>query len=124
MPLLARYIGRRLGLTSFTLVGVVIVVFILTHLLPGNPAALRAGPLADEALIAQYEAEMGLDQPLPVQDGDRGGVRRRRRSLAQWRRNGRRRLLLPHPRTSTGACGFGGRRDLPIATNAVCRGLR
>jgi peptide/nickel transport system permease protein len=67
MPLLARYIGRRLWLTAFTLVGVVIVVFILTHLLPGNPAALRAGPLADEALIAQYEAEMGLDQPLPVQ---------------------------------------------------------
>ena len=50
-----------------TLMGVVIVVFILTHILPGNPAALRAGPLADEALIARYEAEMGLDQPFYVQ---------------------------------------------------------
>jgi peptide/nickel transport system permease protein len=50
-----------------TLAGVVIVVFILTHILPGNPAALRAGPLADEALIARYEAEMGLDRPLYVQ---------------------------------------------------------
>lgn len=67
MPPLARYIGRRLLLAAITLVGVVIVVFILTHILPGNPAALRAGPLANEALIAQYEAEMGLDRPLYVQ---------------------------------------------------------
>ena len=67
MSPLTRYILRRLLLASITLVGVVIVVFILTNILPGNPAALRAGPLANEELIAQYEAEMGLDKPLYIQ---------------------------------------------------------
>ena len=50
-----------------TLVGVVVAVFIMTHILPANPALLRAGPLATEEIIAQYEREMGLDQPLYVQ---------------------------------------------------------
>lgn len=64
---LARYTLRRLLLAATTLIGVVIAVFIMTHILPGNPAALRAGPLASEELIQQYEREMGLDQPLHVQ---------------------------------------------------------
>ncbi len=67
MPPLARYILRRLLLAAITLVGVVIAVFIMTHILPSDPAALRAGPLASEELIAQYEREMGLDKPLHVQ---------------------------------------------------------
>jgi peptide/nickel transport system permease protein len=64
MPLIARYILRRLSLAAVTLAGVVVVVFILTHLLPGNPAVLRAGQLATRELIAKYEVEMGLDKPL------------------------------------------------------------
>lgn len=58
---------RRIGLAMVTLAGVVVFVFLLTHILPSNPAALRAGPLADAALIHKYEQEMGLDQPLYVQ---------------------------------------------------------
>lgn len=64
---LVRYVLRRLLLTAITLVGVVVAVFVLTHILPSDPAALRAGPLATEELIAQYRREMGLDQPLHVQ---------------------------------------------------------
>lgn len=67
MPPLARYVLRRLLLAFITLIGVVVVVFILTNILPGNPAALRAGPLANEELIAQYEVEMGLDRPIYIQ---------------------------------------------------------
>lgn len=67
MPQVLRYILRRVLLALATLVGVVVAVFILTHILPSNPALLRAGPLATEELIAQYEEEMGLDQPLYVQ---------------------------------------------------------
>ncbi len=67
MPPLVGYILRRLALAAVTLVGVVVAVFIMTHLLPSDPAALRAGPLASEELIAQYRREMGLDQPLYVQ---------------------------------------------------------
>ena len=67
MPQLLRYGVRRLLLAAVTLVGVVIAVFILTHILPSDPAALRAGPLASPELIAQYERDMGLDRPLLAQ---------------------------------------------------------
>lgn len=67
MSPLVRYTLRRFFLTLLALFGVIIIVFCLTRLLPSNPAALRAGPLADEELIAQYEREMGLDKPLIVQ---------------------------------------------------------
>jgi ABC-type dipeptide/oligopeptide/nickel transport system permease component len=67
MSPISRYTLRRLLLAAVTLVGVVIAVFILTHILPADPAALRAGPLATDELIAQYRADMGLDQPIYVQ---------------------------------------------------------
>jgi len=67
MPRLLRYVLRRIGLALVTLAGVVVFVFLLTHILPSNPAALRAGPLANAELIRKYEREMGLDQPLYVQ---------------------------------------------------------
>lgn len=85
MSPLARYIARRLMLAAVTLVGVVIAVFLLTHVLPGNPAALRAGPLADEELIAYYEAEMGLDQPLYIQFVNYAGLLARGDLGTSWR---------------------------------------
>ena len=70
MPNFFRYIFRRFLLTLVAIVGVTILAFLLTRLLPNNPAALRAGPLADEKLIKQYTQQMGLDQPLYIQYGD------------------------------------------------------
>lgn len=67
MSPLLRYVLRRLTLAVIALAGVVVVVFLMTHILPSDPAALRAGPLANEELIAQYRHKMGLDQPLYVQ---------------------------------------------------------
>jgi len=64
---LRRYVLRRLALAFVTLCGVVVVVFIITRILPGNPAAVRVGPYAKPELLAQMEKEMGLDKPLPVQ---------------------------------------------------------
>ena len=64
-----RYLARRLALTVVTLAGVVVAVFFMTHILPGNPALLRAGPLLNDELVAKYEHEMGLDQPIYVQFG-------------------------------------------------------
>lgn len=49
------------------LAGVVIVSFLLTRLLPGDPAAYFAGPAATEESIAQIRESMGLDRPLPLQ---------------------------------------------------------
>ena len=45
-------------------VGVVVISFLLTRALPGDPAAYFAGPAADEASIAQIREARGLDKPL------------------------------------------------------------
>jgi peptide/nickel transport system permease protein len=65
-----RFIVRRVGLSLVTLFGVLILVFFLTHFLPGNPALVKAGQYADPAAIAAMEHQMGLDRPLPVQFRD------------------------------------------------------
>ncbi|MFG1478402.1 ABC transporter permease [Xanthobacter sp. V4C-4] len=58
---------KRLAQAIPTLFGVVVVTFILTRALPGDPAAYFAGPAATPESIAQVRAALGLDQPLPTQ---------------------------------------------------------
>jgi len=48
-------------------IGVVVISFVLTRALPGDPAVYFAGAVADEESIAQIRKEMGLDKPLPMQ---------------------------------------------------------
>jgi peptide/nickel transport system permease protein len=50
-----------------TLLGVTIITFTLTYLLPGNPAMVKAGPFATPEYLALMEKEMGLDKPIHVQ---------------------------------------------------------
>jgi ABC-type dipeptide/oligopeptide/nickel transport system permease component len=50
-----------------SLIGVVIVTFVLTRALPGDPAAYFAGPAASPEAIEQIRVKLGLDQPLPQQ---------------------------------------------------------
>jgi len=50
-----------------SLVGVVIVTFVLTRALPGDPAAYFAGPAATKEAIDQIRSKLGLDKPLPTQ---------------------------------------------------------
>ena len=50
-----------------SLIGVVIVTFLLTRALPGDPAAYFAGPAATKEAIEQIRAALGLDQPLIIQ---------------------------------------------------------
>ena len=49
------------------LIGVIIATFLLTRVLPGDPAAYFAGPTATAEAIAQVKAQMGLDRPLSEQ---------------------------------------------------------
>ena len=58
---------RRMLLAVPSLVGVVIVTFLLTRALPGDPAAYFAGPAATKEAIEQIRAKLGLDKPLPAQ---------------------------------------------------------
>lgn len=64
---LRRYVLKRLGLAVVTLFGVLVAVFVLTHLLPGNPALVKLGAYATPEAIKAMEQQMGLDKPLPVQ---------------------------------------------------------
>jgi peptide/nickel transport system permease protein len=80
-----RYVLRRVLLAAITLVGVAIAVFILTRILPSDPAALRAGPLASDELIAQYRHDMGLDQPFYVQFMNYAGLLVRGDLGTSWR---------------------------------------
>jgi peptide/nickel transport system permease protein len=58
---------RRFVTVIPTLIGVIIVTFLLTRVLPGDPAVYFAGPAATPESIADVRKSLGLDQPLPVQ---------------------------------------------------------
>ncbi|GLK85141.1 ABC transporter permease [Ancylobacter defluvii] len=62
-----KQIVRRLGTAIPSIIGVIIVTFLLTRVLPGDTAAYFAGPAATPQAIAEIKATLGLDQPLPVQ---------------------------------------------------------
>jgi len=58
---------RRLLLTLPTLLGVLIVAFLLLNVAPGDPVTAMVGERADSATIARLRAELRLDDPLPAQ---------------------------------------------------------
>ncbi len=58
---------RRIAAAIPSLIGVVIVTFLLTRVLPGDTASYFAGPAATPAAIAEIRLKLGLDQSLPVQ---------------------------------------------------------
>ena len=62
-----RLILRRLLGALPNLVGVIVITFVLTRALPGDPAAYFAGGAATQEAVAQVRAQLGLDQPLPEQ---------------------------------------------------------
>ena len=63
------YLLRRLGSLLISLWGVSLLVFFMTHLMPGNPARAMLGERASAESVAQLERELGLDQPLYAQYG-------------------------------------------------------
>jgi len=54
---------------AVVVLGTITVTFILSHLVPGNPAILFAGQQATPQEIADWTHRLGLDQPLYVQFG-------------------------------------------------------
>src|SRR3982074_1956918 len=57
-------IAKRLMFAVPSLIGVVIVTFLLTRALPGDPAAYFAGPAAGKEAVEQIRKKLGLDKPL------------------------------------------------------------
>jgi ABC-type dipeptide/oligopeptide/nickel transport system permease component len=64
---LLAFIVRRLVLSIPTLIGVMIVVFLLLYVAPGDPVQDMVGERADAETIARLRKELHLDEPLPKQ---------------------------------------------------------
>lgn len=61
---MARYIYKRLLNVIPTLLIVAVIVFAVTRVIPGDPAATMLGPQASVEEIANMRIEMGLDLPI------------------------------------------------------------
>jgi ABC-type dipeptide/oligopeptide/nickel transport system permease component len=61
------YLVRRLLLVVPVLLGVSVVVFLVLHLSPGDPAEIMLGPQATKEDLERLRLELGLTEPLPVQ---------------------------------------------------------
>jgi peptide/nickel transport system permease protein len=63
------YIAKRLLMSIPVLLGVIILVFLMVRMVPGDPAVVMAGEQATAEQVAAIRAELHLDKPLPVQFG-------------------------------------------------------
>ena len=66
-----RFVARRLAALVLLMLGITLVAFVLTNLVPGDPAAANLGQRAieDPAAVAAFRERYGLDKPLPQQYG-------------------------------------------------------
>lgn len=64
---MSRYFLRRLLLVIPVLIGVSVFTFILFYIVPGDPVLIMVGERASPETVARLRAELGLDQPLPIQ---------------------------------------------------------
>ena len=61
---MARFLAMRLALLVPTLLGVLVVTFLLLYVAPGDPVQAMIGERADAETIARLRAELRLDEPL------------------------------------------------------------
>jgi peptide/nickel transport system permease protein len=64
---LASFVARRLLQLIPTFLFILVVVFVLVRLLPGDPASAILGDRALDADVERINRDLGLDRPLPVQ---------------------------------------------------------
>lgn len=62
-----QYVIRRIFSTVPVLLGVTVCVFLMVHLIPGDPARQIVGQDATEEQVRMVRQQLGLDQPLPTQ---------------------------------------------------------
>ena len=62
-----RYLARRLAASVLILIGVSVVTFGLTFLIPADPVRMIAGRSASPATVESIRHQLGLDRPIPVQ---------------------------------------------------------
>lgn len=64
---MSSYLLKRLSTMLLTLFGVSIIVFLMVHLIPGDPVTYILGDFATDEAIARLKAQLGLDQPMIAQ---------------------------------------------------------
>jgi peptide/nickel transport system permease protein len=64
---LINYLIHRLIALIPVIIGVTILVFIISHAIPGDPARMIAGQKASREAVENIRKSHGLDKPLPVQ---------------------------------------------------------
>jgi peptide/nickel transport system permease protein len=61
------YVVARLALLGVMLFGLLCITFAISHVVPGDPARLAAGPDASDDMVRTLRAQYGLDRPIGVQ---------------------------------------------------------
>jgi peptide/nickel transport system permease protein len=61
------YLARRLALAVLVLLSVSVITFVISRVVPSNPAALWVGPHPTKEQMAAARIKLGLDKPLHVQ---------------------------------------------------------
>jgi peptide/nickel transport system permease protein len=62
-----RYLSRRLVASGVILLGITLVTFSLTFLIPADPVRMIAGRSASPQAVESIRHQLGLDRPLPIQ---------------------------------------------------------
>jgi peptide/nickel transport system permease protein len=63
-----KYLTKRLASALPVIIGVTLLVFLMLHLVPGDPAEQMLGEMAvDKTAVANLRQQLGLNDPLPVQ---------------------------------------------------------
>ena len=86
------YIIRRLWQMIPTMLGVVLLVFVLFNWVGGDPAYVLAGKISNQEQIDNIRRQLGVDQPYYVQlvDLRQADRDRRLRRVVEHQRDGRR----------------------------------
>jgi len=64
---LIEYIGTRLLFLIPTLLGLILLTFVISHMVPSEPAYMYLGEHATPEMVAEFNHEHGFDQPLYIQ---------------------------------------------------------
>ena len=64
-----KYILKRLLTLIPVILGVILIIFLIMDLTPGDPARLVLGNMASEEALESFRQEQGLNAPLPIRYG-------------------------------------------------------
>lgn len=62
-----RFIAKRLAFLGLVLIGMSLITFTVSHIVPADPLKIVAGRRATKETIEIYRKHYGMDKPLPIQ---------------------------------------------------------